>query len=114
MRRGPRESGDMGRRGWRAESTRIWLAHGYPGAEYQSGRRVELAWRFPVLAQRAASEGPRWTRARWETTRPLPTILRWEEVKVVAQSLKGSKRGVKPHLSGDLPPEHMSALIALL
>ena len=23
-----------------------------------------------VLAQRAASEGPRWTRARWETARP--------------------------------------------
>ena len=27
-----------------------------------------------VLAQRAASEGPRWTRARWETTRMLHTI----------------------------------------
>ena len=37
------------------------------------GRRKERreAWRFPVLAQRAASEGPRWTRARWGQTKPL-------------------------------------------
>jgi hypothetical protein len=29
-------------------------------------KRKRAAWRFPVLAQRAASEGPRWTRARRE------------------------------------------------
>ena len=28
------------------------------------------AWRFPVLAQRAVADSPRWTRARWETARP--------------------------------------------
>ena len=30
--------------------------------------RKRLAWRFPVLAQRAVSEDPRCTRARWEMT----------------------------------------------
>jgi|CXWL01.1.fsa_nt_gi hypothetical protein len=28
------------------------------------------AWRFPVLAQRAVADSPRWTRARWEPARP--------------------------------------------
>jgi len=27
-------------------------------------------WRFPVLAQRAVVDSPRWTRARWEPARP--------------------------------------------
>ena len=29
-------------------------------------------WRFPVLAQRAASEGPRWTRAVEDQSAPIP------------------------------------------
>ena len=32
-------------------------------AEEEEQEGTKKAWRFPVLAQRAASEGPRWTRA---------------------------------------------------
>ena len=50
------------------------------GVEGTRNKRRE-AWRFPVLAQRAAYEGPRRTRARWETARqPFPTMEEWKEI----------------------------------
>ena len=36
------------------------LQYGWEEIEEKGGE----VWRFPVLAQRAVSEGPRWTRAR--------------------------------------------------
>ena len=45
------------------------LQYGDRGREEKKG-----AWRFPVLAQRAVADSPRWTRARWENARPPLTI----------------------------------------
>ena len=39
-----------------------------------TGGRMMLAWRCPVLAQRAVAGSPRWTRARWEPAIPPLTI----------------------------------------
>lgn len=42
--------------------------------EEREGKTRKDSLRFPVLAQRAVADSPRWTRARWEPTRPpLPT-----------------------------------------
>ncbi|ULA67979.1 MAG: hypothetical protein LZF62_310051 [Nitrospira sp.] len=57
-------------------SIRCHRGHGVPGwrngddvlAEVREGKR--LAWRFPMLAQRAVEDSPRWTRARKEPARP--------------------------------------------
>jgi hypothetical protein len=53
------------------------------------GRRKERreACRFPVLAQRAVADSPRWTRAHWETAR-LPLRLQQSE-RVVEELLGG-------------------------
>ena len=42
----------------------------YRGEEWREKKERE-AWQFPVLAQRAVADSPRWTRAHRETARPL-------------------------------------------
>ena len=43
------------------------------------GEKRRLAWRFPVLAQRAVVDSPRWMRARWENARLPFQLLREKE-----------------------------------
>jgi hypothetical protein len=66
--------------------------------QYRVGRIEERKgiWQFPVLAQRAVADSPRWTRAPWEPAWPplILSVLQMEtqekRIRAIAESAKVS------------------------
>ena len=55
-----------------------------------------------MLAQRAASEGPRWTRAVEDHSAPIPEEITSELGGIIEKHEEGSMRGVKGSLGHSL------------